>query len=186
MARISYVGKERAPKEIAEIFQKMETRGARVNNLWRTAAHAPATLLHFIRMGNALLSKTRLDPCLRELAILRVAAILDCEYERRSHVILGRDVGITEAKLKAVSDWTNSDVFNEIERVMLGFTDEVAQNARVDDKTFSRLSEHLDEGMMVELAETIGFYGMIARVLLPFQVDLDTEEPTSSNIIGRD
>ena len=186
MARISYVDKEGAAKEIAEIFQKMETRGARVNNLWKTAAHAPATLLHFIRMGNALLSKTRLDPRLRELAILRVAAILDCEYERKSHTAFGREVGITEAKLKAVSDWTNSDVFNEVDRAVLGFTDEVAQNAKVDDETFSCLAKHLDEGMMVELAETIGFYGMIARVLLPFQVDLDTGIPTSSSIIGRD
>ena len=40
--------------------------------------------------------------------------------------------------------------------------------------------------MMVELAETVGFYGMIARLLLPFEVDMDEEAFTSSSqIVGR-
>lgn len=34
MARICYVGKEEAPKEVADIFSMMEAHGAPVGNLW--------------------------------------------------------------------------------------------------------------------------------------------------------
>ena len=185
MARISYVEKDKAPPEVAEVFAKMEARGSPVINLWKIAAHAPATLLHFIRMGNALLSKTSLAPKLREMAILRTAAILDCEYERRAHALFGKEVGMTDAQISAIINWESSSAFNKVERAVLQFTDEVAQKGRVRDDIFSSLAEHLDEGMMVELAQTVGFYGMIARILLPFEVDLDAETPTSAEIIGR-
>ena len=186
MARIAYVEKDQAPQEVTEVFTRMETRGATIGNLWKIAAHSPSTLLHFIRMGNTLLSRTRLNPKLREMAIVRVAEILDCEYERRAHTMFGKEVGMTDEQVRTIKDWENSSAFSEIERAVLRFTDEVAKNARVKDETFSDLARHLDEGMMVELAQTVGYYGMLARILLPFEVDLNDEMPTSSSqIIGR-
>ena len=186
MARISYVEKNGAPQEVAEVFAKMESRGAPVANLWKMAAHSPPTLLHFIRMGNAVLSKMKLDPKLREMAILRTAALLDCEYERRAHAMFGKEVGMTDKQVRSIHDFENSGAFNETERAVLRFADEVAQKGRVKDETFSALSKHLDEDRMVELAQTVGFYGMIARILLPFEVDLEDDPPASSSqIIGR-
>lgn len=165
----------------------MEARGARVGNIWRTAAHSPATLIHLIRLGNAMLSRTRLDPALRELAVLRVAEILDCDYERKPHTMFGKEVGLTDEKIAAVRDWEKADIFNEVERAVLRFTDEVAVKGRVSNVAYAALARHLDAGMMVELAEVIGMYGMLARILLPFEVEQDSEgAPTSAaQIIGR-
>lgn len=186
MARISYVEREQAPPEVAELFARMEAHGAPVGNLWKIAAHSPSTLLHFIRMGNALLTKARLAPKLREMAILRTAEVLDCEYERRAHTMFGKEVGMTDEQIRAVKDFENSRAFNEVERAVLRFADEVAQKGRVKDETFSTLARYLDQGMMVELALTVGFYGMIGRLALSFQVDLSEAPPTSSSqITGR-
>ena len=186
MARISYVEKKNAPPEVSELFNKMEARGATVSNIWKTAAHVPSTLFHLIKMGNALLSRTRLDPKLREIAILRTAAILDCEYQKRAHSIFGKEVGVTDEQLNSIKQWVNSNAFNGVEQAVLRFTDEVAKDARVKDDAFSALAKHLDEGMMVELTQTVGFYGMLARMLLTFEVDLDDEAPiSSSQITGR-
>ncbi len=173
MARISYVEKDGAPQEVAEIFAKMEARGNRVVNLWKIAAHSPSTLIHVIRMGNALLTKTKLNPKLREMAILRTAEMLDCTYEKRAHARAGKREGMTDEQVKTIKDWESSNDFNDVERAMLRFTDEVAQFAKVKDETFSNLAKYLDEGIMTELALTVGFYGMLARILLPFEVDLD-------------
>jgi 4-carboxymuconolactone decarboxylase len=186
IARISYVTKETAPQEVADIFSKMEAHGAPVLNLWRTAAHCPTTLIHFIRMGNSLLTKTRLNTKLREIAILRVAEIMDCDYERRAHTVVAKELGVTDERLKEIKNWGSSAVFDEVERAALRFVDEVAEKGRVNDETFSNLADYLDDGMIVELAQTIGYYGMVARILLPFQVDLDEEAPTTSaSIVGR-
>lgn len=185
MARISYVEKNKAPDAVAALFTKMEANGAIVSNLWKIAAHSPSTLIHLIRSGNALLSKTELDAKLREMAILRTASILDCEYEIKAHTMFGKEVGITDEQVRAIAHWENSDVFNETEQAVLRFTDEVAKNAKVKDKTFSNVAKCLNQRMMVELALTVGYYGMIARILLPFAVDLSDEAPqSSSQIIG--
>jgi 4-carboxymuconolactone decarboxylase len=183
MARIPYVEKDQAPPEVAETFAKMEVREAAVLNLWKMAAHSPSTLLHLIRLGNSLLSKTRLDPKLREIAILRTAAITDCDYERSQHIIFGKEMGVTDEQLGAIKDWENSSVFTGTEQAVLRFTDEVSKNLRVKDETFSNLAQHLDQGMIMELAQTVGFYGLIARILIPFEVDL--EAPMSpSQLLG--
>ena len=186
MARIPYVEKDQAPPEIAVLFGKMEANGAPVGNIWKMSAHVPATLPFFIRMGNALLTKTKLSPKLREMAILRVAELLDCEYERRGHRMFGKEVGMTDQQVEAVKDWESSTAFDEAERAVLRFADEVATRGRVADETFAALARHLDDDRMVELAQTIGFYGMIARIALPFQIDLSERAPTSSSqITGR-
>lgn len=186
MARISYVERDQAPPEVAETFARMEARGAPVGNLWKMAAHIPSTLLHLIRMGNALLTKTKLDPKLREMAILLTAEVLDCEYERRAHRMFGKEMGMTDEQVKAIKDFESSPAFNDAERAVLRFASEVAQRGRVKDSTFAALSKHLDEDMMVELAQTVGFYGMLGRILLAFEVDLSEGVPTSSSqITGR-
>ncbi|MFC1981706.1 carboxymuconolactone decarboxylase family protein [Chloroflexota bacterium] len=186
MARFSYVEKDEAPQQVADIFAKMEAHGAPVLNLWKTAAHSPSTLAHLVRLGNALLAKTTLDPGLREMAVLRVAAILDCEYEIRAHSMFGKEVGLTYEQMTAIKDWESSGIFDETERAVLRFTDEVAKAAQVSDETFSDLAKHLGPGMMVELALAVGYYGMLARILLPFKVDLDDDAPTSSSqLVGR-
>ena len=80
--------------------------------------------------------------------------------------MFGKEVGMTDEQLDSIKDWVNSNAFNGVEQAVLRFTDEVAKDARVKDDTFSALAKHMDEGMMVELTQTVGFYGMLARMLL--------------------
>lgn len=186
MARIPYVNKDKAPKEVAEIFAKMEANGAPVLNLWKMAANSPATLPHLIRLGNSLLTKTSLSPKLREMAILRVAELLSCEYEKQAHVPFGLEVGMTTAQVKDIGRWESSQAFDPVERAVLAFTDEVAKGGVVRDETFAALAANLNAMMIMELAQAVGFYGMLARILLAFKVDLQTGAPSSSTqITGR-
>jgi alkylhydroperoxidase family enzyme len=186
MARIPYVEKDAAPPEVVELYAKMENRGFRVANLWKMAANSPATLGHMIRLGDAILLKTKLNPKLREMAILRTAMLLDCEYERMAHATMGKNVGMTDEQIEAIKDWEKSKAFDKIEQAVLQFTDEVARSAKVTDETSSNLKQYLEPGMMVELAVTIGFYGMLARILVPFQVDLEEDsESLGQDLIDR-
>lgn len=186
MVRIPYVEKENAAPEVAELYAKMESRGFPIQNLWKMAAHCPAALGHMIRLGDAVLLKTRLNPTLREIAILRSAVILDCAYETKAHTGMGKQAGVTDEQIQAVKDWKISRAFNKTEQAVLRFTDEITREAKVSDETFTNLQQYLDADMMVELAITIGFYGMLARVLLPFQVDpQEISQSTGQNLLNR-
>jgi len=186
MARIPYINKEEATPEVAEFFAKMESHGASVLNLWKMAAHSPVTLKHMVRLGNSILSRTQLDPKLREIVILRVAEVLDCAYERKAHTVLGREVGMTDEQVASVRDWEGSDVFSAAERAALRYTDEVTRNGKASRSAFSEMGKHLSHKEMMELTITAGFYGMLARLLLTFEVDPEGDNlKSSSQITGR-
>src|SRR5260370_17152317 len=79
---------------------------ARNVNVYRVLAHSPRaarslnTLARFIRDGS------RLDPRLRELAILQVGYLTRSAWEFSHHVRIGREVGLTDDEIRAVADET--------------------------------------------------------------------------------
>jgi len=186
MARVRLIEKEQASSEVKEIFQKIEDNGARILNLYKVAAHSPKVFLNLIRLGNSVIGRMELPPKLREIAILRVAKLTGSEYEWAQHTPVALEVGISQKQLDAIPDWRNSSEFNNEERAVLQYTDEVAQNVTVTNQTFNRLKNFFNEQTIVELTITIGYYGMLARLLVPLQVEVDESSAGSaSELIGR-
>ncbi len=187
MARVPLVEKEQASDKIREVYQKVEDNGARVINLFKALANSPTNiLLNVIRLGHSIIGQTGLPPKLRELAILRVARLSGSEYEWQQHVALALEVGAKQEQIDAISDWQNSSQFNDEERAVLQYTDEVAGKVSVSDQTFQALKKFLSDQTIVELTVTIGYYGMLARVLVPLQVEVDESHIGSvSELIGR-
>ena len=186
MARVSYVEKEGAAPEVREIFERMESRGARVLNLYKVVGHSRGVLPSFVRLGSGLLQHTQLDPRLRELAILRIATVTGSEYEWSQHLPFAREVGVSPEQIAAIKDWKWGGLFDARDQAVLRYVDEVARNVTVPDEVFSGLRRHLDEVSIVELTLSIGFWGMVARLLVPLQVEVEDELPgSSSELLGR-
>jgi alkylhydroperoxidase family enzyme len=110
---------------------------------------------------------------LRELAILRVGHINQAKYEWTQHVPIALRCGVKQGQIDALPDWENSGKFNEQERAILRYTDEMTKNIRVKDDTFAAVRSSLNEEGIVELTTTIGYYGMVCRILEALQVELE-------------
>jgi 4-carboxymuconolactone decarboxylase len=175
MARVTIPEKDQVGLELRERFEKMEARGGRVLNVFKVMGHCPKIGRDFLRLGSAILSKGKLDPQLRELAILRVGDLAQAQYEWRQHVIVGRRVGLTDDKINGLHDWRNCPLFSVQERAVLQYTDEVADEIRVADETFEALLAFLTEEQIVELTTAIGYYGMVSRILEALQVELEAD-----------
>jgi 4-carboxymuconolactone decarboxylase len=173
MARISLLPEESASEELQASFQKMRKKGGRVLNIFKTMAHSPRVGLQFLRLGNAILFQGIVPPQLRELAILRVGNLHSAIYEWTQHVAFALRVGVRQSQIDALPCWQNSPEFNEKEKAVLRYTDEVTLNIRVKDETFAAVRTFLNEEGMVELTTTIGYYGMVCRILETFQVELE-------------
>jgi len=186
MARVRLIEKEQALPEVKEVFQKIESNGARILNLYKVAAHSPKVLLNLIRLGNSIIGRMALPPRLREIVILRVANLTGSEYEWAQHAPLALQVGVTQQQLDTISDWENSSEFNDEARAILQYTDEVAKEVKVTDQTFNALKAFFNEQAIVELTITAGYYGMLARLLVPLQVEVDKNSAGSaSDLIGQ-
>ncbi|MFC1918760.1 carboxymuconolactone decarboxylase family protein [Chloroflexota bacterium] len=175
MQRVSLVEKEQAHPMVKELYQKTESRGWPLINLFKVMGHCPYIGLNFQRLGNAILRGEGLSPNLRELAILRVGNLAQSEYEFTKHTVIGLKAGVTRGQINNISKWVSSPEFSHKEQAVLAYTDEVAQNINVQDKTFVGLQGFLSEQEIVELTAVIGYYSMVCRILVALQIELEPE-----------
>ena len=170
MARIPYPDPGQAPESVREALA-----GLPPLNIFRMLAHAETAFRPFLRFGGAVLTELELDPRLRELAILQVAARAGAEYEWIQHVAIARHVGVTDEQIGAVErgEIATAPSLNELERAVLQFTIEVVDGTRVSDATFAAVSDGLGHREIVELLLTVGEYLMLARVMTTLELELD-------------
>ena len=139
-------------------------------NIFRMLAHSENTCRGFVRLGNALLYRGKLDPVLREIAIVRVGRLSRAAYEVFQHELIGRKAGVSDAQIAGLRDDDLSS-FDDLQKLVVRFTDEVVKNVKASDATFSALSKQLGSEAMVELTITIGYYMMVSRFLETMGVD---------------
>ena len=98
MARLPYLDPDQAEPRVAELLGKMPDLG-----IFRMVANAQGAFRAWLRFGGAMLDPNEFDPLLRELAIMRVAALTPgADYEWVQHAQITLDVGGTEEQLEAI------------------------------------------------------------------------------------
>jgi alkylhydroperoxidase family enzyme len=71
---------------------------------------------------------------------------------------VGSSLGVSDEKIDALPNYSNSDLFSEAERLALEYADSMTITGReVTDKLFERLRAHYDEDALVELTATIAW-----------------------------
>ena len=171
MARIPY-------PDQASLTDKVRSRVEQLPplNILRMLSHAQANFIPFLAFGASILTEQELDGKLRELAILRVAHLTGAHYEWTQHVPIAKQCGASEAQVAAIADGPTASAFDDLEQKVLAFTDELTQNIRVSDATFQALAALLPARQLVELTLAASFYGLAARIMEVFEIEL---EPTA-------
>jgi 4-carboxymuconolactone decarboxylase len=144
-------------------------------NIFRMMAGGGGLLPAFTRMGTYLLFKTKLDPILREIAIIRVGVLSKASYEVYQHERIGRDLGMSDALIAAIHEGPDAKAFDPLQRLVMLYTDDVVHNVRAGDATFKPLQQHLSVQELQELTVTIGYYMMVSRFLETFDVDIEAK-----------
>ena len=170
MARIPYPD----PAELSADTQAYVAKLPPIN-IFRMLAGGETLLPAFVRFGNHLLYKTALDPVLREIAIVRVGALSGASYELYQHEAISRQLGMSDELIAAVHEGPDAAAFDDAQREVVRFTDDVVRNVRAADETFEPLRARLSLQELQELTITIGFYMAVSRYLETFGIDI--EEP---------
>lgn len=177
MARLPYPDPDSAPEPVGEALARLPPL-----NIFRMLSHAETAFRPFLRFGGAILGRLELDPKLRELAILQVAADAGAEYEWVQHVAIARQVGVPDEQIVAVEAGRLDDpVLGDRERAVLRFAREVVAVPRVGDATFEAVREHLRPREIVELLLTVGNYLMLARVMTTLELEID--DPAGERVL---
>jgi alkylhydroperoxidase family enzyme len=168
VSRLPYVRAQDASPEVAEAL-----RVAPQLNVFALMANAPTAFRPWLRWGGALLTDLQLDPVLRELTILRVAALSPgADYEWDQHVAIARAVGVSEAQIEAVRTPEHGPLDGDA-LLVVRFTDEVVRDVAPSDAAYEALAARLSPREIVELLQVIGQYMMLARIMATAQIDPD-------------
>ena len=166
MARLPYL----EPDQVAPEYRDMLKRNT---NLHKLLVNSPDMARAFNGMGNFIRHKSKLDPRLRELAILQVGWMEKSEYEFTHHVKIGKEFGVTDADIRALMDETagKTSKLEPLARAILKGAREMVKDLGMSDATFAEIKKDLSNEHMTDLVLTIAFYCAVVRVLATMKMD---------------
>ncbi len=170
MARLPYLDKSDLLPEHRDLL-------ARNINLYRLLAHSPRgarslnTLARYIRDGS------RLDPRLRQLAILQVGYITRSAYEYSHHIRISRDFDVSDDDIRAIADETagRPSSLDPVARSVVQAARELTCDLKVSDETFATLKQSLDDERLTDLFITIAYYNGLVRLMAALEIDVEDE-----------
>jgi AhpD family alkylhydroperoxidase len=128
------------------------------------SAHHPRLLLGYGAFETAIERSHLVDEALKNLAVMKAAALVGCEWCIDFGSALSLRHGVTEAQLRELPRFRESEAFSRLEKLVLEYAEAITRTpSEVDAALLARLREHFDEPQLVELTATIGIENYRAR-----------------------
>jgi alkylhydroperoxidase family enzyme len=175
MARLPYPSREAMPVETADLLNSLPR-----NNITEMLAHAHPLAGPFLRLAQAQFTELELSDRQRELVILAVSGLVECDYEYVQHVPISAAVGI-DADLRDRVRGRDFDAPDDPgERALLAFVAAVVRAPRMTDEIFATTRRHLSDRQIVEVLHLVGFYWGVGRMSTMLELELDVPEGLES------
>jgi AhpD family alkylhydroperoxidase len=134
-------------------------------DLVRALARRPQLLLGTGAYELALALSARVDPRLKVLAELKVAALVTCQFCLDIGSEIARDTGLTEAQLRALPTYRTSDLFDADERLVLELAESLTRTPAVlSDDVRERFEHRFTPAQRTELVSVIACENQRARL----------------------
>lgn len=170
MARVPDATRETFPDELTYVWDAVAD-GREPPNIFKALGNNPALLRAYLRLGNGLWQHCGLDLQMRELAILKAAMNKQSRYEWHQHVRIGRDAGLSDARIKALHNWRESAEFSAKEKTLLRYIDELGGETIPTREAYDAMIEEWGLPTTVGVTMLIPFYDMTAQFLAAMEVE---------------
>lgn len=185
MPRLRQVRKEDAAESIQKMYGFLfgdrdpvthpGTDTGTPGNWWTVFALVPDCFQHavegfrFYRSG-----KRSLDAKLRELGQTRAGYARGSQFVFSQHCKSMRSLGFSEEQITAIPHWQAADCFDEVERLVLAYTDcLVLDGGRTPDGLFDALKTHLSDEELLEFTYITCMYEMHATMSRALMLEYD-------------
>jgi 4-carboxymuconolactone decarboxylase len=176
LARLEYAASD-LPGPDGDIAERIRARrGGTLTPLDLMLLHSPPLAEGWNGLLGAVRTASTLTADVRELAILRIAALNGADYEWRAHEPLGRGGGLTDDDLAVLRGERDADGLAPRLAAVLAYTDAMTSQVTVPDDVFAGLREHFADREIVELTVTVGAYNLVSRFLVALEVGGEERE----------
>ncbi len=153
-----------APEHRATVADIQEAQHGSLQGPFSILSYATETAGLIAPAGARIRFDSPLDARAKNLAALTTAREFDCQYVWGAQSGAARRQGIPESTIDAVRAGTTEGMAPEDAQIV-GFTQRLIRDHRVDDATFKAIRDRLGESLLIELTVTIGYYAMAAMSL---------------------
>src|SRR5579859_7691320 len=113
----------------------------------------------------------RIDAAMAELCRLRVAQMVESEFDLALRYRPAASAGLPEAKIAALSDYPTSPLFSERERIVLEFTEQwVIQSSSITDDDVARLQTVMSPEEFMYFCKALSLIDQFARANSAFRL----------------
>ncbi|HEY4254564.1 MAG TPA: carboxymuconolactone decarboxylase family protein [Roseomonas sp.] len=167
MARVPY----RTVDDLAPENKDLLKRGIALH---RGLVNSPGGARAFQGLGQYIRYGSKLDPRLREIAILQVGWMAQSAYEWSHHVKIGMDFGVQESDIRAIVSGDHSGLEPRA-RLVLRAAQEMVEGPGTSQATHDALAAEFNTEHLTDLVLVIGFYCAVVRVLASLAIDVEPE-----------
>lgn len=136
---------------------------------------APAVGDAMQQVGAKVRFATALTGRERELAVLSVAGVLRCDFERLAHEAIARKLGLTEPQLNAALTGRVPDDLTSDEALVCRLAQVMTAERDLPDADYAEGLAALGSQRLAELTYLVGYYCALALSLAVFRPELPAE-----------
>ena len=168
MARVPYIEGKDFPEKMRGLISSDA-------NITRALANSPNVALHSGTVARYIREGSRLDPRLRELAIIQVGYTARSAYEYSHHIEIGLRYGVSEDDIRAIALESKGmpSSLEPLAKSVLRAAREMTVGLAMSDETFAELKRDLDNEQLVELIFAIANYNGVVRMLESLKIDVE-------------
>ena len=176
MASLPYADLSRS--DVQPLVRRIVAERGQVLQLYQMLLHSPALAEGWLGFLTAVRQRLDLPGDLRELVIMRVAALNGAPYEADQHAPIALKEGVSQQQLDDLAEWSGSSRYTPEQRAALELTDGMTRNVQVPAAAVAAVRKFLGDREVVELVATIGAYNMVSRFLEA--LDIHSHDPRST------
>ena len=178
MARIPFPQRDSLSPDTQRALASLPDLG-----IFRLLSLADDAFPKFIALTGGLWTDAELSPRRRELVILLVARLLNCEYEWFQHIEVARICEISEDEIAAI-DALELASFSDDEQAILHLAQITLERGRPSDEQLAAARTALSDREVVELQLVVAIYSGLAAVMAG--LDLELDERSGAHDLTRD
>ena len=131
---------------------------------------SPGITDSFLALQQAEQKHTTLSDRVRQVVILTVGAVWQCDYERYAHSAVARKTGISDATIAALVHAEPAPDLDQKERCAQRFTRQLTAEHQIDDELYAETEAAFGAKGIVDLIYLAGCYHTISALLNTFEV----------------
>lgn len=180
MSRLPYLSRDQLGADGQRVWDAIvDTRGSQVTGdggeltgPFNAFVHAPDIGQHLCALGAAIRFGTSIEPLLRELAIITVAARWKAEFEWHAHARLASELGVPDPVIDAIARDEDPDLALDDEQAVFTVARQLARTGQVSQDAYDAARRLLGDAGTVELVSLCGYYTLVSFLLNTFEVPL--------------